>query len=921
MGEKLVIGPINKGLRLDREAFVIDNDSFPTLLNAYQWRGRVKRKRGTSFLGRLQRFLGSTDGIGNESINILPIPIATGVSTFVIGTDIFIDPGTTADPATQTLITNSSGTGTLNRVSGALTITGSQPSTSIIMITGLPVMGLEELNINPSVSPGTIAFDTRYSYNIATASPFSITDVSFYKNPPSGTPGSYVQKVAWTPTSWNGKDYQQFWTTNYKGALWETNGIDVPFSGGTIGMQFAITSAATRISATTMQFTIAGNPLVIGDFVFVNEFSSTAAVNPPNSAQLNFQTGYVTAAGATFTVTFPNANIPADTYSNGLVQYLTNRSNTAIDSLRWYDGSPVDGNIPPTFVTGSGWVNFSPPLSQASFSIGGLPAAQYYLVGARIIVPFKDRLLFFGPVVQTSTGTPKYLQDTIIYSQVGTPYYTASFQGNIFAPTNPPGITTLLVPTNQKAFPTAYWCDQTGFGGFITAGVSQPINSVGVNEDVLIVGFKNFQTRLIYSGNDIVPFNFFIVNSELGTSSTFSTIIMDKAVLTRGDRGIIATSQVGAQRYDLEIPDQVFEFDLQNNGSERVTAQRDFENEWCYLSYPTPDNGAADGTSYIFPTQTLQYNYRDNSWGIFDESYTTYGPFRESSTPSWATIKYTSWNSWTDPWDFGISNSAQPIVIAGNQQGFVVFRNFENGISEATSLAIMNLVYSAGVTTVTCPNHSLNEGDYIIISGALGTIGAVVNGLVFSVGDTTTNTFTLNPSVVDAVYTYLGGGLITRLYVPFIQTKQFPTGWELMRKTRIGPQQYLLTTTEKAQITLLIFLSQNGTNPYNLEPIVPDPNSINNSLIYSTILYTCPESSNIGLTAPNTNLQMPTASQQAQIWHRVNTSLIGDTIQLGFTLSDTQMRTLDSGGLPISQFAEIELHSIIMDIQPSMLLS
>jgi len=60
MGEKIVIGPINRGLRNDRTAFVIDNDSFPTLLNAYQWRGRVKRKRGTSFLGRLTRFFNSS---------------------------------------------------------------------------------------------------------------------------------------------------------------------------------------------------------------------------------------------------------------------------------------------------------------------------------------------------------------------------------------------------------------------------------------------------------------------------------------------------------------------------------------------------------------------------------------------------------------------------------------------------------------------------------------------------------------------------------------------------------------------------------------------------------------------------------------------------------------------------------------------
>ena len=133
---------------------------------------------------------------------------------------------------------------------------------------------------------------------------------------------------------------------------------------------------------------------------------------------------------------------------------------------------------------------------------------------------------------------------------------------------------------------------------------------------------------------------------------------------------------------------------------------------------------------------------------------------------------------------------------------------------------------------------------------------------------------------------YLGGGLITRQYVPFFQTKQFPVSWEMGRKTRLGPSMYLLDTTDAAQMTLLIYLSQNASFAYNTNPP-------NNALIYSTVLYTCPESTNLGLTPANTNLQMVTAGQQEQTWHRINESLIGDTVQLGFTVSDTQMMQID----------------------------
>jgi len=212
----------------------------------------------------------------------------------------------------------------------------------------------------------------------------------------------------------------------------------------------------------------------------------------------------------------------------------------------------------------------------------------------------------------------------------------------------------------------------------------------------------------------------------------------------------------------------------------------------------------------------------------------------------------------------------------------------------------------------------LDNGDYIFLTGILGTYGASLNNKIFLVSNATTTTFTIDIQVSSS--TYLGGGYITRMYIPYIQTKQFPVAWNMARKTRIGPQQYLFTTTSNAQIQLLIFLSQDSENAYNNSAIIPSENVVNNSLIYSTVLYTCPESTNLGLTPANINLQTPTAATQQQIWHRMNTSLIGDTVQIGFTLNDAQMKTLDSNGNFISQFAEIELHGMILDVTPSQLL-
>jgi hypothetical protein len=890
MGEKLVIGPINKGLKLDREPFVIDNDSFPTLINAYQWRGRIKRKRGTTQLTRLQRFLGSTDGSGNLTVTISPQPILSGLASFTVGTDVFTDPGG-ASPVT--LITNSSGSATLNRSTGVLSITGSQISTSVIYFPTLPVMGLETLSLTPTQFPGELGFDTTYSYNIPTTVPHTAYDVSFYKNPAANgiTLPSYVPKSTWTPLNWNGANYQQFWSTNYQGALWVTNGIDTqPTTLSTIGMQFKSVATVSGFiagppAAITLTTTTPHN-LVVGDFVFLNEFVGLTGVN--------FQTGYVTNTPTNMTlgIVLPNATIGGVYSSGGIVQALTNTVIAGKDCLRWYDGDPTNGSIPPSFVQGHGWVNFMPPISQGKNTIADLPAAQYYLVGARMIVPFKDRLLFLGPVVQSSTTGPFYLQDTVIYSQNGTPYYTCSYTNTPNAGIDTPVSSTnvfnpILVPDNQTATSPAYFNDQTGFGGFVTAAISQPLLTVSANEDALIMGFSSTQTKFLYTGNDIIPFTFFAINSELGSGSTFSVINLDQGVITRGSRGYTITGQTQSQRIDLEIPDQVFEVNLLTNGNERFTAQRDFINEWIYFSYPS--NQSMSG--YIFNNQTLQYNYRDNSWAIFNESYTTYGSFTEQTGYTWSNIgqKYPKWSEWNVSWEGGGSTPLQPKVVAGNQQGFVFIR--DQGTSEQASLSIQNL----SGNTVTSPDHCLNVGDYIIITGALdnGTAN-LVNGKIFSVLTAAENTFILNPPI--NATTYQGGAVITRLYVPQIQTKQFPTSWGFGRKTRIGPQQYLLSTTENSQIQLLIFLSQDDENAYNTGPIVPSNNVLNNSLIYSTVLYTCPESTNLGLTPANINLQMPTASQQQQIWHRVNTSLIGDTVQLGFTVSDSQMRMLIASG-------------------------
>jgi hypothetical protein len=181
MGEKIIVGPINKGLNTSRTAFVIDNDSFPVLQNAYQWRGSVKRKRGTSFLGRLTRFFNSAlssynptgatltlniSGVGNlltsfglqANGNIVP-----GNVNLTIGGTSYTDPGLDG-----TLSPN----GIINYATGVITVilkAGQAVTGTFLYYPDRPVLGIEDFTPVPTQFPLTIAFDDVYSYNISTA--------------------------------------------------------------------------------------------------------------------------------------------------------------------------------------------------------------------------------------------------------------------------------------------------------------------------------------------------------------------------------------------------------------------------------------------------------------------------------------------------------------------------------------------------------------------------------------------------------------------------------------------------------------------------------------------------------------------------------------------------------------------------------
>ena len=275
------------GLVQERENFLLPDDAYPILQNAYVWRERILRKLGYALLGRLQRNIGTTDGAGNAAINITPLPIQTGIASFTVGTNLFTDPGTTANPGVQTLLTSGPGTATLNRVTGLLTITGSNAATAVQYFPGLPVMGIRIRELQNSANDQTVFFDQNYAYVF---------------NSGLGIFEEFIPGTTWNAAALGVSGTNFFWSTNYWTSdgvnfgttgvklFWETNGSgasgatsDPPrITDGTTWISFN-SGTWNRIDATNSLYNWLCNLPYRGRMVTFNTYEGLTAAGPTSA--------------------------------------------------------------------------------------------------------------------------------------------------------------------------------------------------------------------------------------------------------------------------------------------------------------------------------------------------------------------------------------------------------------------------------------------------------------------------------------------------------------------------------------------------------------------------------------------------------------------------------------------------------------
>ena len=120
--QPLHVTGMTTGLVQQRQEFILPDDAYPVLENAYVWRERIKRKQGYQLLGRLRRIftaqvLGNADGAGAFSGNLKTIFTLEAGSSFEPGS-IVINDGVNdfQDDSLGVLVGTPAGTGTINYI-------------------------------------------------------------------------------------------------------------------------------------------------------------------------------------------------------------------------------------------------------------------------------------------------------------------------------------------------------------------------------------------------------------------------------------------------------------------------------------------------------------------------------------------------------------------------------------------------------------------------------------------------------------------------------------------------------------------------------------------------------------------------------------------------------------------------------------
>lgn len=750
--QSIDISGFKSGVQRNKKPFLLIDDAFTDLQNAYIFREELKKREGLQFIGRLRRVLISKVGtpisyIAGVNVNGINVFSNLGLLANEPNAEVEISPS--GNPFTITIGTNTltdlSGTGVLtvtgvgpiiagyiNYKNGVVIFSASAPSGGAVAVTismgyfpSLPVMGITTREVAGINDEDYLWFDTIYCYR--------------------HNGSDFEEFLPADGVTWDGTNSDFFWTTNYRGS-----------------------ESQNRLYFETNFVLSAGSPMRYTDGTNWTDFQPIIG----GQQQTQELTTTLAAGSAVFG---PSALTDLPILKGSVVITVTSNDESGEDII--FRDTPKDGTLVSSgsntgtinYATGDITLNFNPVLpGSGTWTVTAVYSqAGTFLFTARVLIPYYGRLIALNTYEGTEINTAVNIFNRCRFSQIGNPVQQDAWRSDVF-----------------------------GKGGFVDAPTNEEIISATFYKNTLIVFFERSTWRLQYIGEYGLPFIWERISSDFGSESTFSAVLFDSGVLAVGDKAIVGSNGNDVQRIDLDIPDQVYRFKNSNNGPKRVYGVRDFKRElvfWCYPDYPDfqiPE-------TQFYPNKTLVYNYRNNTYAFFRNNVTCFGPFTYPVGISWDSLDV-FWDNYNVLWD----NPEQPnlpLIASGNQQGFAHFYGYpdvETGADstisaiDQESLSVSNVTVGA-TTTLTIIDHNLSNGEFIYLVGMLFVVpsptapgSTTLNDQVYMISIEDKDTITLFLWDIDSqefysnfpvinIGNYVGGGLIALFPQMYIETKDF----------------------------------------------------------------------------------------------------------------------------------------------------
>ncbi|HTJ49061.1 MAG TPA: hypothetical protein VL443_06360 [Cyclobacteriaceae bacterium] len=518
---------------------------------------------------------------------------------------------------------------------------------------------------------------------------------------------------------------------------------------------------------------------------------------------------------------------------------------------------------------------------------GGAIHTGPYVKTARIIVAFKNRLVLLNTVENDNSGGAGV--NTAFTNRARYCFYGSPFAANAWYEKN---------QTDGSG-------NVAAGGGFVDAATDEQIISAEFIKDRLIVYFERSTWELVYTNNQVLPFVWQKINTELGAMSTFSIVPFDKDVLGIGQSGIHACNGANVVRIDDKIPDYVFEFETDNNANQRTAGIRDYYTELVYWTYVDD----LKQPFQKFPNQILVYNYKSGSWALNDDCITTFGYFEQASDTTWANSVPTTWSQAGYSWNSNVIQAQQRQILFGTPEGFINILNPERS-RNAPALSITNMAFTGnGFITLTIINHNLTsqpiefdyDNDFILIENVVAdaTTMAALNGGIFSVYDVVnansiiidTNNRTLPPLLSG---TYKGNGTAARVSNVQIKSKQWNPYVNQDRGFYLSKIDFAVERTATGAITVDYY-----------------PNASRVGMIAGGTATGAIMGNNVLETSPYSPTYYPFEQYQDILHHPIYFQSQGEFIQIAMSFSLDQMIN------PLISLSDFEMHGITLYTQPT----